>query len=428
MSTPHLIQNISGHDIIYIMKAGDTYRPRWLADRLRDAIEFSPVVVLSGARQTGKSTLLRNESPFKDWHYISFDDLDTLLLADKNPEEIINISHHMVIDEVQKSPGFIHSVKRAIDKDRTRRIVLSGSANLLLLKKVSESLAGRAIYFNLMPFACGELQGRKESGWFSSFLNTGTLPSDMNSPDNPQDIKSSLFRGFLPPVVPIKKETHIAMWWQGYIKTYLERDLREISEISHLPDFKKMMELLALRTSNILKQSEISRDAGLSQATAGRYINILEATNLFLKLGPYSKNISKRLIKSPKAFFMDSGLAASLAGFSSAGATPGPFMGALLESYVLLNLIVRASIAGGEVFYFRTQGGKEKEVDFIFEKENRVVAIEVKLSSSVSMRDIDNMLFFKKASDRFSGGLIVYSGKEIKQLTREIFAVPWNLL
>ena len=398
---------------------------------MRDAVEFSPVVVLSGARQTGKSTLLRNEDPFKDWHYTSFDDLDTLLLAEKNPEELLGISSHMVIDEVQKSPDFIHSVKRAVDRDRSRRIVLSGSANLLLIKKVSESLAGRAIYFNLMPFVYGELEGREDNGWFSSFLNTGDISTPLLEAGGSgvnRDIKRSLFRGFLPPVVFLKKESHIAMWWQGYVKTYLERDLRDVSEISHLPDFRRMMGLLALRTSNILKQSEISRDAGLSQATTGRYINILEATNLFLKLKPYAGNISKRLIKSPKAFFIDSGLAASLAGFSSVESVPETFMGALLESYVLLNLIVRGSIAGGEVFYFRTQGGKEKAVDFVFAKGNKVAAIEVKLSDNISIKDINNMLFLKEISNRFTGGLIIYSGKEIKQLTGNIFAVPWNLI
>ena len=279
-----------------------------------------------------------------------------------------------------------------------------------------------------MPFSYSELLGRKRESWFTSFLKTGTVPANlMNKPHKKERVEFDLFRGFLPPVVSLKKEGHISTWWQSYIKTYLERDMREISEISHLPDFRKMMELLALRTSNILKQSEISRDAAIAQATTGRYINILEATNLFLKLRPYSRNISKRLIKAPKGFFMDSGLTASLAGFTSASDLTAPFKGALLESFVLLNLIVHASVSGGDVFYFRTQGGKEKEVDFIFEKDRKIVAVEVKLSDSVSVRDINNMLFFKEVSDRFMGGLIVYTGREIRQIGKNIFAVPWCL-
>ncbi len=410
------------------MNQKEVYRKRLLADRLRDAIEFSPVVVLTGARQTGKSTLLRNEKPFCNWHYVSFDDLDTLMLANRSPDEILNIAPNLVIDEIQRAPGFLHSVKRCVDRDRSRRIVLSGSANLLLLKNVSESLAGRAVYFNLMPFSYCESLGRKSSSWFNSFLKTGIIPSAlMGKVHKKEIIEFNLFRGFLPPTVYLKKEGHISTWWQSYIKTYLERDMREISEISHLPDFRKMMQLLALRTSNILKQSEISRDAALAQATAGRYINILEASNLFVKLRPYSRNISKRLIKAPKGFFIDPGLTTSLAGTTSIAGLETSLKGALFEAFVLLNLTVYASVLGGDIFYFRTQGGMEKEVDFIFEKDKNVVAVEVKLSDNVSVRDINNMLFFKEVSKRFTGGLIVYAGREIKQIGQNIFAVPWQL-
>lgn len=410
----------------------NNYKPRWLAERLREAIEFSPVVVLSGARQTGKSTLLQIEMPFKEWHYVSFDDIETLSLALKRPEEILNISRNVVIDEAQRAPVFMHAVKRAVDKDRSRRIVLSGSANMLLMRNISESLAGRAVYFNLMPFAYGELYEKKDSKWFSYFIERGTLPSfQINDYMPSKEIRGSLilelFRGFLPPAAFLKKEGHISMWWKGYVKTYLERDLRDISEISFLPDFRKTMELLAMRTASILKQSEIARDIALSQATTGRYINILEETNLFLKIRPYSKNIAKRLIKSPKIFVLDPGLASSLNGLSSSATVSQQFKGSLLESFVCLNLMVIASLLDGQVFYFRTQGGKEKEVDFVFEKGNKIAGLEVKISDSVSVRDIENLLFLRDLTDRFVGGLIIYTGNEIKQLGNNIFAVPWNV-
>lgn len=409
------------------------YRPRWIADRLRMAAEFSPVIVLSGARQTGKSTLLRNEEPFKDWHYITFDDLDTLALARKRPDEILNISKHMVIDEVQKAPQFLHAVKKAVDKDKSRRIVLSGSARLILMKKVSESLAGRAVYYDLMPFSSGELKGLPYDNWIEKFMETGRLPSlnvkdYMLARESPGNPGPHLFRGFLPPVALLRKEEHISTWWKGYIKTYLERDLRDISEIANLPDFRKLMELLALRTANILKQSDIARDAGLSQATAGRYINILEETSLIAKVRPYSRNISKRLIKAPKVAVTDPGLAAALAGATSSKALSEQFLGALLESYVFLNLTVQASVMDAEVMYFRTQGGREREVDFVFEKDKGILGIEVKLAKTVSLGDINNLLFLKDASKSFAGGLVIYSGTEIKQLAQNIFAIPWSVL
>ncbi len=409
------------------------YKPRWLADKLRRSIEFSPVIVLSGARQTGKSTLLANEPPFRDWHYISFDDLDSLSLALKRPEEILNISKNIIIDEVQRAPELLHAVKIAVDKDRSRRIILSGSARLMLMNRVSESLSGRAIYYDLMPFSYGELLEIKYNNWLDLFMKTGELPS-LNIKDYigdkafVDDLYHSLFRGFLPPVAFLNKEEQIASWWKGYVKTYLERDLRSIAEIAYLPDFRKMMELIALRNANILKQSEIARDAGLSQSTAGRYISILEETSLISKVRPYAKNISKRLIKSPKIIVTDSGLASSLAGFLSTESVPKQFMGAIFESYVFLNLSVRASLMDGEIMYLRTQGGLEKEVDFILERGNQIIGIEVKLSDTVSMKDIKNLLLLKDFSDRFACGLIVYSGSEIKKLAQRIYAVPWFVI
>ena len=405
------------------------YKQRWIAEKMRDAVEFSPAIVLSGARQTGKSTLLKNEDPFRDWHYITFDDLDILSIAEKRPNDILNISKNIIIDEAQRSPAFMHAVKSAVDKDKSRRIVLSGSANMLLMKRVSESLAGRAIYFNLLPFSFGECMERVPNRWLEKLLTKGKASETQDSyTPSDIDLKFTLFRGFLPPVVSLKKEDHIAMWLKAYEKTYLERDLREISEVSYLSDFKKVMELLAIRNASILKQSEVARDAGLSQATLGRYINILETTNLFMKLKPYSKNMSVRLIKSPKIFCIDTGLTVSLAGYLSSSAIPITFMGALLESYVLLTFIVMTSILGGEVFYFRTQGGKEKEVDLVIEKGNGVVAVEIKLSETVSAGDIKNLLFFKGVNNKFTAGLLIYTGREVKQLAHNIFAIPWDML
>lgn len=408
-----------------------TYKKRWIAEKIRVAAEFSPVIILSGPRQAGKSTLLQNEHPFNKWHYITFDDLDVLALAQKRPDELLAISHNMVIDEVQKVPTFLHAVKKAVDQDRTRRLALSGSAKLLLMKDVSESLAGRAVYFDLMPFSYGELMERSYSSWLELFMKTGRLPSltvaDYTAGQSPGDLTHTLFRGFMPPVALMENEEHISMWWKGYITTYLERDLRDLSQISYLSDFKKLMSLLALRTANILNQTGIARDASLSSATAARYINLLEETGLIMRLNPYSKNISKRLIKSPKIFMVDTGLATSLAGYKTASSISEGFKGALLESYVFLNLKVMATLMEAEVMYFRTQGGREKEVDFILEKGDEIIGIEVKSSSTVSMRDIDGLLFLKDIIERFAGGLVVYCGHEIKQLTMNIFAIPWYM-
>lgn len=401
------------------------YKPRWLAERIRKAISFSPIVVVSGARQTGKSTLLQHEFTGPKWHYVTLDDLDVLSLIQRRPEELLAVSDHLIIDEVQRSPNFLLSVKQAVDKDRSRRFILSGSANLLLMKSVSESLAGRATYFELLPMAYKEENEISMSNWMIN-LPEKKPPQVETIPK--RKIEDVLFRGALPPVLFLSDGQEISSWWKGYIRTYLERDLRDLTRISNLPDFRKMMGLLALRSGQILRQSEIARDAGLSQATAGRYINHLELTGLLVRLNPYSRNISKRIIKSPKVYFVDPGLVCALAGVTCPEEITDTMKGMLFESYICLNLIVFSSMYGGSLHYFRTQGGREKEIDFVLEIGRKIIAIEVKYAKKVGLREAESLFFLREMLPDWKAGLIVYNGSETLALGKDIFAIPWSLI
>jgi len=401
------------------------YRPRWVAERIRQAVSFSPVIVLTGARQTGKSTLLQHEAPFDKWRLINLDDIDSLSMAKERPEELLAISDKIIIDEVQRCPDLLLSIKRAVDKNRERRFILSGSANLILMSSVAESLAGRALYFELFPFSYGEENERDFPQWITT--------SPQNGPSSADSFSDSLtgakfFKGSLPPLTFLTNNADIHDWWQGYIHTYLERDLRDLSQISNLPDFRKIMGLLAARNSRILRQSELARAGGMSQATVGRYINLMEVSGLVVKIRPYSRNISKRLVKSPKIYFVDTGLACALAGIKHPDQITESLKGALFESYIFLNLLAVSSVSGGELFYFRTQGGKEREVDFILETDGKVIAIEAKSSTSVSFRDAENIFFLKDILPGLSAGLIIYNGKEVVTLGENIHAVPWFLI
>jgi hypothetical protein len=396
-----------------------------MADPLRKGISFSPIAVLTGARQTGKSTLLQQESPFKAWQYVNLDEMDALAMAEKRPDELLALSDHLIIDEVQRSPNLLLSVKRMVDKDRSRKLILSGSANLLLMKSVSESLAGRALYFELLPFSYGEEIERDFPGWI--FQLPKKRPPSVNQTSLPP-LDSLLFRGFIPPTLFLSDSEQISCWWKGYIRTYLERDLRDLTQITNLPDFRKMMGLLAMRSGQILKQSEIARDAGLSQATAGRYINLLEVSGLLVKLMPYTKNISKRMVKSPKVYFIDPGLICSLAGFKEWKDTPNSLKGALFESFVCLNLLALAYAKGDKLYYFRTQGGKEKEVDFILEFNGKIIAIEVKYTTKVDFRDAENLFFLKDNLSNWGAGMVIYNGAEVLTLGQNIYAVPWAMV
>jgi len=402
------------------------FKKRWAAEKLREGIEFSPVTVLTGARQTGKSTLLLHEDPFRSWRYVTMDDLELLGAARRSPGDVIEDEGDLVVDEVQKAPELLSAIKLAVDRNRDRRFLLSGSSNLLLMKGVSESLAGRALYLDLFPFSYGEYTERGAPRWISRMVDGVDPEFPEGSVD--EEIEFLLFRGFLPPVSGLASEKHAALWWKGYVATYLERDLRDVSRISNLPDFRKVMGLLALRQSNLLRQSEVARDAAVSTASISRYVNLLEVSNLYRRLRPYSRNVSKRVIKSPKGYFMDSGLACALAGYHQMKHVPEKLWGALLEGFVFSNLSIFANQYGGELFFFRTQGGKEREVDFVLELYQKFCAFEVKFSDRVTAGDAAGIRFLQEVLPGLRGGAVIYTGHEIKRLFKGIYAVPFSML
>ena len=399
-----------------------TYKPRWLAPRLVEAVEFSPVVVLTGARQTGKSTLLRNEAPFMDWPYLTLDDLDVREMAENDPNELAALHDRVVIDEVQKVPKLMSAIKLQVDRNRDRRYVLSGSAHLLLMKAVSESLAGRALYFELMPFTLGEETLRPPPDWLPAGRQPEEISTGVKQKENISN--SYLFRGALPPVTFLTKSSQVSTWWEGYIRTYLERDLRDLSQIANLPDFRKAMALLASRTGQLLNAADIARSTRLSQATVGRYINLMETGGLFAKLQPFSRNVSKRVVKSPKIFCLDTGLACGLCGIRSPESIDPSFRGQLFETLAFHHLSVIASVNGGRIFYLRKQGGLEREIDFLLEIDGRILTVEVKASERVGLRDAENMIQLRELLPDWHGGLVIYNGESIQKLRRNIWAVP----
>lgn len=199
-----------------------TYKKRWAAEKMRKALNVSKVLILTGARQTGKTTLLRNELPFNNYKYFSMDDLDTLTQAEKDPSPILSSGKNIVIDEAQRVPKVLFAIKQIVDNEKDRHFILSGSANFLLLKNISETLAGRATYFTLYPFTFSESK-RKEIPYWLLNMFKGEYPAEKKI-INKLSTTPMLFKGFLPPVSKLKNPEEISMWWNGYVKTYLERD------------------------------------------------------------------------------------------------------------------------------------------------------------------------------------------------------------
>lgn len=405
------------------------YYERWLTPLLRSAGESHPVVVVTGARQVGKSTLLRHAEPFRDWRYRTLDDFDVLAQARENPASLWAGATEIVLDEVQKAPQLLPAIKRAVDENPNRyRFVLSGSANLLVMGQVSETLAGRAVYLVLGPMTMGELAHQPPPTLLPDIL-AGRWPDDRNLPEPPPDPVPLLLRGFMPALLRLTDSQGWLRWWEGYVATYLERDLRQMSQVESLVDFRRVMELLALRTGQLLNQSEIGRDAGVSQPTVHRYFNLLEATYLFERVPPFHGSRTTRLLKSPRAFWVDPGLAV----FLSAYYDPEELrrsreLGAFFETLIYQHLRVLTSllIPRGRVCFWRTQSGDE--VDFVVEHGRRVVALEVKMTGEPGYRHAAGLRRFMAETPEALGGVLLHGGNTIRRLDEKIVAVPWSML
>ena len=409
--------------------APEIYYNRWLTPVLQQAIQDHPVLVLTGARQVGKSTLLLNAEPFKDWRFLSMDDFDTLRQASQGPAALWAGTDHIVLDEVQKAPGLLPAVKQAVDRHPGRyRFVLSGSANLLLMKQVSESLAGRAVYFVLDPMSLGETRQSPQPDLIQRLL-AGDWPAEAALPEQPEDTIPLMLRGLMPSLLTMNSPQAWVRWWDGYVTTYLERDLRQVSQIDALLDFRRLMELVALRSGQLLNQSELARDAQLSQPTVHRYLNLLETTHMFERLPAYTTSHTTRLLKSPKAFWNDTGLAVYLSGYyEETDLRKARELGAYFETLIYhhLRILTRLMTPAGRLYFWRTQRGQE--VDFILEHGRRLLAIEVKRSANPGYGDAVGLRAFLAEYPQSASGLLLHTGREIRRLDEKIIAAPWTMV
>jgi predicted AAA+ superfamily ATPase len=407
----------------------ENYLHRWITPFLQEALEDAPVLVLTGARQVGKSTLLLNELPFRDWRFLSLDDFDVLRQAREQPAGLWAGADRVILDEVQKAPDLLAAVKQVVDRAPGRvKFVLSGSTNLLLMKQVSESLAGRALYHVLNPLTLGEINRADPPDLIRNIL-AGDWPPEGSLPDPLADVLPGIQRGWMPALLRLNSAPSWVRWWDGYVATYLERDLRQVAQIDALVDFRQMMELLALRSGQMLNQSDLARDAGLSQPTAHRYLNLLETTHLFERVPAYTVNRTTRLLKSPKAYWTDTGLAVFLAGyFQEDDLRKARELGHFFESLIYHHLRVLAQLMTppARLFTWRTQAGQE--VDFVLEYGRKVLAIEVKHTSRPGYGDTMGLKAFLADHPDAIGGLLLHNGVEIRWLGENILAVPWTLV
>jgi predicted AAA+ superfamily ATPase len=405
--------------IIHAMKT----LPRLVGEALAQRLRVMPAVVVTGARQTGKSTLAEELVPGTR-RYASLDDLDVLDAARRDPEVLLGGPGPVTLDEVQREPTLLNAVKRAIDRDRTPgRFLLTGSANLLLLKRVSESLAGRASYLTLWPMARREQRGLGRCGRWEELLATPDAEwRDMltDEAESAEDWRALARRGGFPtPSLELTSVEDRAIWFDGYVRTYLERDLQELSAVGDLPDFRRLMRAACLRLGQLVNQTELGRDVALPQATVHRWLNLLETSYILVRLPAYAVNRTKRLIKSPKLYWGDTGVALHLA-------SPGDAGGEHLENLVLGDLMAwrDARLERAELGYWRTAAGEE--VDFVIETGGKLLPIEIKASARPRLADAAHLRSFRaEYGKKARAGLLLHTGSSLEWLAPDVLAAPW---
>ena len=396
--------------------------PRQLAAALEQRLAAMPAVVLTGARQTGKSTLV--QALPQNRRYWTLDDLDVREAARRDPEQLLGGDAPVTLDEVQREPELLHAIKRAVDQRRTRgRFLVTGSANLLLMKGVSESLAGRAAYLTLWPMTRREQLGLGRCGAWDALLSAreAEWPAILEAQEVPEEPWAELAArgGFPTPAVDLETTQDRALWFDGYARTYLERDLQDLASIASLPDFRRLMRATCLRLGQLVNQTEIGRDVALPQPTVHRWLNLLEASHLLVRLPAYAVNRTKRLIKASKVYWADTGLALHLA------QQPAP-TGAHLENLVLHDLLAwrEARVDRPELAYWRTATGEE--VDLVIEAGERLLPIEVKAGTRPRLSDATHLRSFRaEYGKRSRAGLLLHTGSVTEWLAPDVLAVPW---
>lgn len=392
---------------------------------LKAAREF-PAIVLTGPRQSGKTTLLRHVFG-KASGYVSLEPPDVRAAAAADPRGFLELNPPPVIfDEVQYAPGLLPYIKERIDERRVARgqYLLTGSQNLLLAEQVTESLAGRAAMLRLLPLSQREIDGQstRPLPWESS-------PKRASGAQHPSDRWRGFLRGGFPELV---SEPHrdISLWHQSYIQTYLERDVRSLRQVGDLTAFQNFLRALAARSGQLLNLTDVSRDLGVAVNTAKAWLSVLEATFQVIVLRPYHQNVGKRLVKTPKVYFTDTGTLCHLAGLRDPDhAKAGPMGGAIFETAVLMEIVKTLADRGEvpRVYFWRTSAGVE--VDFLIETERMLVPVEVKLSSTplpamaTAIRTLREDLGAKAAP-----GYVVHGGNVRLPLAPSVMAIPFAAL
>ena len=402
------------------------YLKRAIREDLEEYLKYFPVLLISGARQVGKSTLALN---LDIENYITLDDINIYEMAKNDPKAFIeNLKKPVIIDEAQRLPQLMITIKEYIDKDRINgQFVLTGSASLQGFKDISDSLAGRVGIVELYPLSLKEKTQNKQNV-IDMFL--GSLDEYILKKYDNSKFTDAIIDGGYPEILKIDSQKAKYLWFSSYIRTYIESDARELANIRNIDKFINMYRLCMIRSGNMFNKNELQKEAGLDNRTFDSYFAVMEHTYQIKKLQPFFKNQLKRLIKTPKIYATDTGVLTHLLQISTKEQFEKlHYKGDIVETFIYDELLKANTSALNKVgiFYYRTSD--KKEIDFILEFGEKIVAIEIKSSTSVSKSDFKHIYHLQKEIPQtFDKGIVLYGGEDFLRLDEKMYAVPFGFL
>jgi predicted AAA+ superfamily ATPase len=408
------------------------YVPRHLSATLRRALRTFPAVFVSGPRQAGKTTLLREELA-RTHRFVSFERLDIRARAKNDPVAFFEENPPPVIlDEIQYVPELLHFLKDRIDNDRKPgQWVLSGSQSFALMRGITQTLAGRIAILTLTPLSVTEVVGAKPPRSIDALLHHAfegrRSASGAASEERVPDAADWLLRGGYPEP-RLNPEVDRKLWFAGYVQTYLERDVRDLLQVGDLHDFGRFLTLVAANTGRLLNFSDLAREIGVTGPTAKRWLSVLEASQVVHLLRPYHKNFGKRITKAPKVVVIDPGLATWLTGLHEKEAVlNGPSFGSLFETAVIAEWIKAFHDAGepSTLHYWRSSTGLE--VDLVIERNGVLYGVEVKSTATPMPQHADALAQWLALAGRKARGVLACRVDAPVTLRPGIRAVPWHL-